>query len=505
MSSSFGKSEFYQIYNNQSGYKVPDNPYQLEQLSEYRWRVAQDTIPGMRVPGEIIASSKMIPHVMKDRTPQQVANVATLPGIIKVSLAMPDIHWGYGFPIGGVAAFDLDEGIISPGGVGYDINCGVSLVRTDFKAVDIRNRLRSLVDILFDEIPCGVGSEGKIKLSFNDFEQVLERGVEWVIRKGLADREDAERMEENGSLIGGDPSLVSKRAFQRAEKQLGTLGSGNHFIEIQEVTDVYYPEAAESFGLFQGQVVVMIHSGSRGLGHQVCDDYLKVMQEGVRKYRIELPDRQLACVPFNSPEGQQYFKAMKCAANYAWGNRLTMVGLARRAFKRFFKKSCSDLGMRMVYDVAHNIAKIEEFNLEGKKRNVCVHRKGATRALGPGDERIPAAYRSVGQPVIIPGDMGRASFVLAGAKGAETISFNSTCHGAGRVMSRKAAIRNAKGKDIAKDLAGRGIIVKARGKLTLLEEVPEAYKDIGEVVNAVEGAGISRKVARMKPMGTVKG
>lgn len=484
---------------------MSEKRYKLEQISDYRWRVPQDTIPGMRVPGEIIASSKMIPHIMNDRTPLQVANVATLPGILNVSMAMPDIHWGYGFPIGGVAAFDLDKGIISPGGVGYDINCGVSLVRTDLKASDIRKHLPKLVDALFNEIPCGVGSEGKIKLSSSDFEQVLLDGANWVIRKGLADHEDAERMEENGSMEGGDPALVSKRARQRAQKQLGTLGSGNHFIEIQEVNNIYDLKAAELFGLFKGQAVVMIHSGSRGFGHQVCDDYLKVMQEGARKYQIELPDRQLACVPIKSSEGQRYFKAMKCAANFAWANRLTMVGLARKAFERYFKTSFSGLGMRMVYDVAHNIAKIEDINLEDGLTSVCVHRKGATRALGPGSKHLPETYRSIGQPVIIPGDMGRASFVLVGAADAEHISFNSTCHGAGRVMSRKAAIRKAKGKDIAKNLAGRGIIVRARGKLTLLEEVPEAYKDIGDVVDAVAGAGISRKVARMRPLGTVKG
>lgn len=484
---------------------MSNDQFQLKQVAPYRWQLPIDSFPGMRVPGEIIASPKMIPRIINDKTPQQVANVATLPGILKASMAMPDIHWGYGFPIGGVAAFDLDEGVISPGGVGYDINCGVCLVRSDLRAKEIRQRSRKLVDTLFDAIPCGVGSEGQIKLSDRDFENVLKHGVKWVVENGLADPEDPKSMEENGSMEGGDPSLVSARARQRATKQLGTLGSGNHFIEVQEVKEVYHPQAAEAFGLFVGQVVIMIHSGSRGFGHQICDDNLKVMQQGVRKYGIDLPDRQLACVPFMSPEGQDYFSMMKCAANFAWSNRLTMVGLTRRAFERFFNSSAENLGLRLVYDVTHNIAKVEKFTIDGKTREVCLHRKGATRALGPGDPRLPDAYRSIGQPVIIPGDMGRASYVLVGTPEAAEISFSSTCHGAGRVMSRKAAIRQAKGENIPKKLSDRGITVRARGKLTLLEEVPEAYKDIDEVVEAVQGAGISQKVVKLSPLLTVKG
>jgi len=499
---------------------MSEQKHMLKQIASFIWQVPQDTIPGMRVPGEIIASPEMISHIYNDNTPKQVANVATLPGIIRASMAMPDIHWGYGFPIGGVAAFDLDEGIISPGGVGYDINCGVTLVRSDLTSKEIRPRIKRLIDALFYTIPCGVGSEGRIKLSAKDFNQVLQYGAGWVVKYGLADKADPLHMEENGAMKGGDPSLVSERAGQRAQKQLGTLGSGNHFIEVQEVEEIFLPDVADAFGLFKGQAVVMIHSGSRGLGHQICDDSLKVMQQAVRKYEFDLPDRQLACAPFQSPEGQDYFSVMKCAANYAWANRLTMVGLTREVFGQFFGKSWQKLGMSLVYDVCHNIAKVEEFDINDfskidnnqksaisnqKSIKVCVHRKGATRALGPGDVNIPDAYRDVGQPVLIPGDMGRASYVLVGTKEGASISFSSTCHGAGRVMSRKAAVRKAKGQNVAQRLAQQGITVRSRGKMTLLEEVPEAYKDVTEVVKAVDGAGVSRPVARLRPIGTIKG
>ncbi len=478
---------------------------QLEQVGEYHWRVPDDTVPGMKVPGIIFASSEMIPRIISDKTPTQVANVATLPGIVHASLAMPDIHWGYGFPIGGVAAFDLNDGIISPGGVGYDINCGVSLLRSDIEARSVRHRIQKLIDALFNTIPCGLGSEGQIKLSAKDFNQVLLTGAEWVVRQGFADAEDLVNMEENGAMKGSDPTLISDRARQRAFKQLGTLGSGNHFIEIQEVVEVIEPEIAEAFGLFEGQVVVMLHSGSRGFGHQVCDESLKVMQQVTRDYGIDLVDRQLACAPFKSDAGQRYFSQMKCAANFAWANRLAMVGLTREVFEQFFGSSWDELGMSMVYDVCHNIAKVEKFDIEGSPAKVCVHRKGATRALGPNDPRLPAQYRAHGQPVLIPGDMGRASYVLVGTEAGALTSFNSTCHGAGRTMSRKAAIRKGKGKNIYKQLADAGIVVRSSGKTTLVEEVPEAYKDVTEVVEAVNGAGISQSVVRLEPIGTIKG
>ncbi|MFN3822214.1 MAG: RtcB family protein, partial [bacterium] len=344
----------------------------LKQISPYRWEVPIGTVPGMRTRGEIIASPRMIDRIIEDRTPLQVANVATLPGIVGVSLAMPDIHWGYGFPIGGVAAFDLEEGVISPGGVGYDINCGVCLVATNLKSEEVKPRIEELVETLFHEVPCGVGSEGKIRLTRKDYDRVMRAGARWVVEYGLAVPEDLEHMEEGGCLEGSDPSLVSERARERAERQLGTLGSGNHFLEVQEVKEIYHPEAAQTFGLFPGQVVVMIHSGSRGLGHQICDETLKIMQGVVRREGFNLPDRQLACAPIKSREGQDYLAAMKCAANFAWANRLAMVGLTRKAFEQIFNKSWQDLGMKLIYDVAHNIAKIEEYEIDGKRRKVCV-------------------------------------------------------------------------------------------------------------------------------------
>ncbi|MBT7616216.1 MAG: RtcB family protein [Calditrichaeota bacterium] len=479
--------------------------HKLEQVGEFHWRVPDGTVPGMNVPGIIFASPEMIPQIINDNTPTQVANVATLPGIIHASLAMPDIHWGYGFPIGGVAAFDLNDGVISPGGVGYDINCGVTLVRSDIEARSIRHRSDKLIDELFNNIPCGLGSEGKIKLSAKDFNSVLSSGSEWVVKQGFADQNDLEYMEENGVMKGGDPMLVSDKARKRAFKQLGTLGSGNHFIELQEVTEVFEPEIAEAFGLFKGQVVIMLHSGSRGFGHQICDDSLKVMQKVARDYSIELVDRQLACAPFKSDAGQKYFSQMKCAANFAWANRLVMVGLTREVFEQFFDSTWSELGMDVVYDVCHNIAKVEEYELDGSRKKLCIHRKGATRALGPNDPRVPEKYRAFGQPVLIPGDMGRASYVLVGTEISESASFNSTCHGAGRVMSRKAAIRMAKGKNIPRQLADAGIVVRSSGKTTLIEEVPEVYKDVTKVVEAVNGAGISRSVVRLEPIATIKG
>jgi len=479
--------------------------YNLKQIAPNRWRLPEDTQPGMRVPGEIIASPEMLPHIIADKTPQQVANVATLPGIVGASLAMPDIHWGYGFPIGGVAAFDLDEGIISPGGVGYDINCGVCLVRSDIKAAEILPRIPELVESMFDKVPCGVGSEGHIKLSPHDYDQLLTRGAAWLVEKGLADPDDLDRMEERGGIDGGDPSVVSPRARERAQRQLGTLGSGNHFLELQEVVEIYDLPTAQAFELFPGQLVLMIHSGSRGLGHQICDESLKIMQGVVRREGIDLPDRQLACAPFRSKEGQDYLAAMNCAANFAWGNRLAMVSLARQAIGGRLKKSYQELGLRLVWDVCHNIAKVEEFDIGGRRQKLCVHRKGATRAFGPNHPGLPERYRFSGQPVLIPGDMGRASYILTGTSEASRLTFASTCHGAGRLMSRHAAIQATRGEDIVRRLAKQGVTVRARSRSTLNEEVPEAYKDVSMVVDAVSVAGISRRVARMRPLGTVKG
>jgi tRNA-splicing ligase RtcB len=477
----------------------------LKQIAPYRWQIPVEFQAGMRVPGEIIASEKMIPQIISDKAAAQVANVATLPGIVGASMAMPDIHWGYGFPIGGVAAFDLDEGIVSPGGVGYDINCGVTLLKSKLTASEIRKDIPRLIDALFAEVPCGVGSEGNIRLNNKSMNAVLERGAEWLVEQGLADSQDLEFIEEKGCLDGGDASLVSKHAKERALKQLGTLGSGNHFLEIQVVEEIFDKTAADAFGLHEGQAVVMIHSGSRGLGHQVCDDSLKTMQDTVRRYGLELPDRQLACTPIKSREGEEYLSAMKCAANFAWANRLAMVGLVRSVFNHFYLKTDFDPGLSMLWDVCHNIAKIENFEIDGKNRALCVHRKGATRSTGPGDASLPPKYRHIGQPVLIPGDMGRASYVLVGTDEANRSSFSSTCHGAGRVLSRKAAVKATQNTNIRHSLAKRGIVVRSQGKWTLNEEVPEAYKDVDDVVEAVHGAGISRKVARLTPLGTVKG
>lgn len=488
-----------------SAYFKNEKQLELIEKSPFRWEVPIGTVPGMKVPGEIFASREMINRIIQDKTPFQTANVATLPGIIGSSKAMPDIHWGYGFPIGGVAAFDLEKGVISPGGVGYDINCGVTLIRSNILSKDVKPEIKKLIDALFNKIPCGVGSESKSKIALKDFEELLIKGAKWVVQKGMGSADDVKFMEENGALPGADPSYVTDRAKKRGLKQLGTLGSGNHFIEIQEVAEIFDKGTAKAFGLFKGQTVIMIHSGSRGLGHQVCDDSLKIMQGAARKYNIPLIDRQLACAPFRSTESQEYLKAMKCAANFAWGNRLSMVNLVREVFSKYFSEFGSKIGLSMVYDVCHNIAKVEKFSINGIEKEVCIHRKGATRALGPGDRQVPEEYRKFGQPVLIPGDMGRSSYVLAGSNKARDASFSSSCHGAGRVLSRKAAHRRAKGKNINQLLSDWGITVRAKGKSTLIEEVPEAYKDISEVVNAVEGAGLSKPVVRLKPIGTIKG
>ncbi len=477
----------------------------LEKIDDYRWRIPRSFDPGMRVPGVIYADENLLKSIRRDQAPLQVANVAHLPGIVKHSLAMPDIHWGYGYPIGGVAAFDMENGVISPGGVGYDINCGTRLLRTNLGLEDVKGRIRQLVDTLFANIPCGVGCKGKIRLSSDEEEEVLVKGAKWAVDKGYGWKEDVEYTEEKGAMPGADPSKVSSRALERGRPQLGTLGSGNHFLEIQLIEEIYEPEAAGVFDLEKGGIVVMIHSGSRGFGYQVCDDHLRVMGQAVNKYKISLPDRQLACAPVNSPEGKDYFGAMACAANYAWANRQCIMHWTREVFEKIFSRSAEDLGLRLIYDVAHNIAKFEEHSVEGKKVKLCVHRKGATRAFPPGHPDIPQEYKSLGQPVIIPGDMGTNSYLLVGTEGAMEETFGTTCHGAGRVMSRHQAIRVTKGRSLDKELESQGIIVRAKGRNSLAEEAPEAYKDINEVVHVVQQSGISRRVARMKPLGVIKG
>jgi tRNA-splicing ligase RtcB len=475
----------------------------LEKIDEFRWQIP--ATGQMRVPGLIFATEGLLPNIQQDQSPRQVANVAHLPGILKASMAMPDMHWGYGFPIGGVAATSVDDGVISPGGVGYDINCGCRLLRTNLQGSDVQSRMRDLVESLFHGIPCGVGGAGAIRLSEKKEKDVLTSGARWAVENGFGESSDLERTEDGGCIKGADPETLSPRALERGRDQLGTLGSGNHFLEIQVVEEIYDPQAAEAMELEKDQVAVMIHSGSRGLGYQVCDDYIKVMNRAVRKYGISLPDRQLACAPFASEEGQQYFKAMACAANYAWANRQCLMHWTRKIFEKVLKVGPRDLGMRLVYDVCHNIAKLEEHEVDGRPRQVCVHRKGATRAFAPGSPDLPWVYRSIGQPVLIPGDMGTHSYVLVGAEGAMAETFGSTCHGAGRVKSRAEACRTFQAGDLLKSLAEKGVRVMAKGKKTLLEEAPGAYKDVSQVVDVVDRAGICRKVARLRPMGVIKG
>jgi len=479
----------------------------LEKLDNFRWKLPQTYKSGMRVPGLIYANESLLPGILNDKALEQVANVAFLPGIAKYSLAMPDIHWGYGFSIGGVAATDPDNGgVISPGGVGYDINCGVRLVRSDLTQDDLKPRLEILVNALFNNIPSGVGSSGNIRASAKDEEEIFLKGAAWAIKKGYGVEEDLEHTEDKGSIEGADPSKVSKRAYERGKDQSGTLGSGNHFLEIQVIDEIYDEKKAEAFGLFKGQVTVMIHSGSRGLGYQICDDYVKGMISCLGKYNIGVPDRQLAAAPLNSPEGRAYLSAMKCAANYAWTNRQCLMHLARNVFEKVFNKSWNSLGLGLVYDVAHNIAKMEKHVVDDKQKILCVHRKGATRAFPPGHIDLPEQYKYAGQPVIIPGDMGTVSYVLAGAPGAMQETFGSTCHGAGRRLSRSSATKACHGRQIDKELFNKsGIIVRAKTRTTLAEEVPEAYKDVNEVVDVVHGAGLSVKVARMRPLGVIKG
>ncbi len=475
----------------------------IKKIDKYRWEVPKTG--AMRVPGIIYATESMLAASPQKEPLKQVANVATLPGILKASLAMPDMHWGYGFPIGGVAAFDWESGVISPGGVGYDINCGVRLATTSLVENEIRPKLKALVDALFRDIPSGVGSTGSIKLSIPEVKKVLKNGSRWAVSQGLGDTSDLDFTEDGGCMENADPDTVSPRALERGKKQLGTLGSGNHFLEIGVVETIYEPEAARVFGLFEGQVTLMIHSGSRGLGYQVCDDSLAFMSKHVKKLGFNLPDRQLACAMIQSKEGMKYYNAMACAANYAWANRQILMHRSRDVFFKILGMGPRDLGMNLLYDVCHNIAKKETHVIDGKKQTVCVHRKGATRSFPPGHPALCKEYQQTGQPVIIPGDMGTASYVLVGTQKAMEETFGSTCHGAGRVLSRKAAKKASKGRAIHRELEDKGIFVRWTGRSTLAEEMPEAYKDVSQVVEVVHEAGISKKVARLRPIGVVKG
>ena len=460
----------------------------------------------MRVPGRVYASEALMADIRGDESLEQVRNVATLPGIVGWSLAMPDIHWGYGFPIGGVAATDAAEGAISPGGVGYDINCGVRLARSDLTAAALAGKLPRLMDELYRSVPSGVGAEGAIaRLSGADLGRILVRGAAWAIERGYGEADDIEHTEQRGCLEEADPEAVSERARERGMPQLGTLGSGNHFLEVQRVARIYDGDLAQAFGLFEDQVVVMIHSGSRGLGYQICDDYIKRIKPRLSSYGYRLPDVQLAAAPLDSEDGRSYLGAMRCAANYAWANRQVMLHSVRQAFQRVLAVGPAELGMRLVYDVCHNIAKFELHVVDGRERRVCVHRKGATRAFPPGHPDVPQAYRASGQPVLIPGSMGNYSYVCAGAPGAMTGTFGSTCHGAGRRMSRTRAKQESRGRDLLGEMERHGVLVRATGMRTVAEEMPHAYKDVADVVEVMEQAGVSHRVARLVPLGVVKG
>jgi len=478
----------------------------IERVDEYRWRIPPSAKPGMRVPAIIFADEKLMEQIRHDLSLEQAANSAMLPGIVKAAYAMPDIHQGYGLPIGAVVATRMDGGVVTPGGVGYDINCGVRLLRTELTKAEVLPRIKELVNLLFTEVPTGVGSHGKVRLTRENQTQPLTDGARWAVSQGMGEPEDLTHTEASGCIPGADPDAVSHRANERGRDQLGTLGSGNHFLEIQLVERIYDEQAANVLGLFPGQVTVLLHTGSRGFGHQVCTDYLAGMERAVKKYGIQLPDRQLACAPVDSDEATAYLGAMRAAANYAWANRQCLTHWTREVFQKVFRKSPRDLGMWLVYDVAHNIAKVEEHEVDNKKMQLLVHRKGATRAFPPGHPELPERYRSIGQPVLVPGDMGRASFVLVGTKGAMEETFGSTCHGAGRLLSRAAAIKAARGRSIERELEDtHGVYVRATGRDSVKEEMPEAYKNVQDVVTVCHNAGISKMVAKLKPVGCIKG
>ncbi|MBW2522187.1 MAG: RtcB family protein [Deltaproteobacteria bacterium] len=480
------------------------NVHNLRQIDRYRWLVPRQG--KMRTDGMVFLDKRLLEHIKNDKSITQVANVAWLPGIVGRSLAMPDMHQGYGFPIGGVAAFDPERGVVSPGGVGYDINCGVRLLRSSLSRDEVIGEVENLVTTLFANVPSGVGSKQRNrKLDKNELKQVLNRGAQWAVQNGFGTRDDLLHIEESGCLDWADPAAVSDRALERGQAQLGTLGSGNHFVEIGFVETVFEEELAQGIGLFPGQVTIIIHTGSRGLGHQVCSDFLRLLQHASRKYGYELPDRELCCAPVHSPEGQEYLAAMAAAANFAFANRQLITAAVRRTFEQVFGLGASKMGMELVYDVCHNIAKFETHEVEGRKRELLVHRKGATRAFPAHHPKVPEAYQQTGQPVLIPGDMGRYSYVLVGTDRALRETFGSTCHGAGRLLSRHAAKKAAKGHNVVRELADMGVVVRGAGRATLVEEIPEAYKDVEDVVRVVHEAGIARKVARLRPLGVIKG
>ncbi|MGB9775375.1 MAG: RtcB family protein [Anaerolineae bacterium] len=477
----------------------------FRRVDKFIWELPKETRPDMRVPARIFASAEMLDSAFRDRTVEQLVNTATLPGVLKYAMAMPDFHEGYGFPIGGVAAMDAKTGVISPGGVGYDINCGVRLLASHLEQEEVAPYLRDLTNALYRACPSGVGEPGRIRISPRALDELVVEGARWALKQGQAREEDLAHTEEEGCLPGADPSKVSARARERGGDQIGSLGAGNHFLEIDVVEEIYDPEVARAFGLRENQIVVQIHCGSRGFGHQICDDYVKSLQTAVQKYGISIPDRELVCAPIDSPEGRAYYGAMACAVNYAFVNRQVLAMGVREAFRDVLQGKVRNWDLYQVYDVAHNIAKFEEHEIDGKRVRVCVHRKGATRAFGPGRPEVPKAYRDVGQPVLVPGSMGTESYVLVGTDRAMEISFGSTCHGAGRVMSRSQALKKIWGADLKRELEEQGIVIRAGSTKGLAEEAPAAYKNVSQVVEVVHGAGLARKVARLRPLAVIKG
>ena len=476
-----------------------------KKIGDMTYQIDVDSSKGMQVPVTIYADQGLVEKIVAGRTIQQAINVSTIPGIQKHSIVLPDGHEGYGFPVGGVAAMDAEEGMISPGGVGYDINCGVRLVKTNLSEDDVRPKLKDLVTDLFKSIPSGVGSKGSVRLSPSQLDEVLVKGVSWAIDQGYGTNDDADVCEENGQIANANPNKVSERARKRGAPQLGSLGSGNHFLEIQKVAEIYDEEAAKIMGIKKDNVTVLIHCGSRGFGHQVCSDYLRISEQAQKKYNIDLPDRELACVPNKSEEGESYREAMFAALNFAWSNRQMLTHWTRKSFERVFKQSESDLDMKLIYDVAHNIAKVEKHKIDGKLKSVVVHRKGATRAFPANRGEVPLKYRDLGQPVLVPGSMGTGSWILLGKENSMDASFGSTAHGAGRMMSRSKARRNFTEDQVKKSLSDKGIFIKSLTRDGVVEETPEAYKDVDAVVNVSHELGIATKVAKLVPIGVIKG
>ncbi|HIQ01939.1 MAG TPA: RtcB family protein [Anaerolineales bacterium] len=477
----------------------------FRRVDRFIWELPKEAREDMRVPARLFADAELLDAAFRDRTVDQLINTTTLPGIVRYAMAMPDFHQGYGFPIGGVAAMRTDTGVISPGGVGYDINCGIRLLGTYLEQEEIAPYLQDLTTVLYRACPSGVGGKGRVRVSGRELDELVTQGARWALKRGLARPEDLAHTEEEGCMPGADPSQVSPRAKERGRPQVGSLGAGNHFLEIDVVEEIYDPEVADAFGLRENQVVVQIHCGSRGFGHQVCDDYVKGLQETVRKYGIQLPDRELVCAPIDSPEGRAYYGAMACAVNYAFVNRQVLAMGVREAFEQVLAGKVHNFDLFQIYDVAHNIAKFEEHEVDGRRMRLCVHRKGATRAFGPGLPQVPEDYREVGQPVLVPGSMGTASYVLVGTRRAMDLSWGSTCHGAGRVMSRHKARKKIWGADLRREMEEQGIVVRAGSNKGLAEEAPAAYKDVSRVVEVVHGAGLACKVARLRPLAVIKG